>query len=149
MDKVTLLRHILAEMPKNPPSRPNAVLVIEMLVFTRVQMLDVTGPLQVFASANDLVAETAAEEGKAPPYELRVVAQGGAAVAASAGLELIANPLPPPGTALDTLIVPAARVLKRRLRTRFWSNGCGNWRSRPGALRLSARERSCWPPRVS
>jgi transcriptional regulator GlxA family with amidase domain len=106
MDKVTLLRHILAEMPKNPPSPPNAVRVIEMLVFTRVQMLDVTGPLQVFASANDLVAETAAEEGKAPPYELRVVAQGGAAVAASAGLELIANPLPPPGTALDTLIVP-------------------------------------------
>ena len=77
-----------------------------MLVFPRVQMLDVTGPLQVFSSANDLVAEAAAEEGKAPPYELRVVAQGGAAVTASAGLELIANPLPPPGTALDTLIVP-------------------------------------------
>src|SRR6202034_1463139 len=106
MDKETLLRHILAEMPKNPPSPPNGVRVIEMLVFTRVQMLDVTGPLQVFASANDLVAETAAEEGKAPPDELRVVAQGGAAVAASAGVELIANPLPPPGTSLDTLIVP-------------------------------------------
>jgi hypothetical protein len=57
MDKETLLRHILAEMPKNPPSPPNAVRVIEMLVFTRVQMLDVTGPLQVFASANDLVAK--------------------------------------------------------------------------------------------
>jgi transcriptional regulator GlxA family with amidase domain len=77
-----------------------------MLVFPRVQMLDVTGPLQVFASANDLVAEAAAEEGKAPPYELRVVAKAGAAVTASAGLELTANPLPPPGMALDTLIVP-------------------------------------------
>jgi transcriptional regulator GlxA family with amidase domain len=106
MDKETLPRHIPAEMPKNPPSPPNSVRVIEMLVFPRVQMLDVTGPLQVFASANDLVAEAAAEEGKAPPYELRVVAQGGAAVTASAGLELTANPLPPPGMALDTLIVP-------------------------------------------
>ena len=82
-----------------------AVRVIEMLVFPRVQMLDVTGPIQVFASANDIVAEVACEEGQ-PPYELRVVAQGGAAVTASAGLELIANPLPPPGTALDTLLVP-------------------------------------------
>ncbi len=105
MDKGTLPRHALAEVPKLPPSPPNPVRVIEMLVYPRVQLLDVTGPLQVFASANDLVAEAGADGGKVPPYELRVVAQGGAAVTASAGLGLVADPLPPPGAALDTLIV--------------------------------------------
>jgi transcriptional regulator GlxA family with amidase domain len=80
-----------------------------MLAFPSVQLLDVTGPLQVFASANDLVSEA----GGMPPYTLRVVArtgaQGGQAgtanVTASAGLELAADPLPPIDEPLDTLIV--------------------------------------------
>jgi hypothetical protein len=50
------------------------VRIIEMLVFPRVQTRDVNGPLQVFASANDILAEVAGEEGNAPPYELRVMA---------------------------------------------------------------------------
>ena len=105
MDKGSLLRHILAKMPDSPPSPPNPVRIVEMLVFPRVQMLDVAGPLQVFASTNDIVAEGRAEAGQAPPYDLRVVALGGAAVVASAGLGLVAGPLPQPGAAVDTLIV--------------------------------------------
>src|SRR5271157_5694865 len=81
---------------------PNAVRVIDVLAFPAVQLLDVTGPVQVFASANDLVAGA----GGARPYELRVVAQGGEGVTASAGLTLTAGPLTPIGDSLDTLLVP-------------------------------------------
>ena len=76
-----------------------------MLAFPRVQLLDVTGPLQVFATANDLVTEAGGEA----PYATRVVAAGGGAVAASAGLEISAAPLPPPGHPLDTLIVAGGK----------------------------------------
>jgi transcriptional regulator GlxA family with amidase domain len=75
--------------------------VIDVLAFPAVQLLDVTGPLQVFASANDLVAGP----GGARPYELRVVAQHGE-VTASAGLTLAATPLTRIGESLDTLLIP-------------------------------------------
>ncbi len=88
-------------MPKFPRFAPNVSRVIEVLAYPSVQLLDVTGPLQVFASANDLVAEA----GEMPPYTLRVVAQGGQSVTASAGLGLATCPLPPIGAALDTLMV--------------------------------------------
>ncbi|WP_428487631.1 GlxA family transcriptional regulator [Rhodopila sp.] len=74
---------------------------IEMLAYPSVQLLDVTGPLQVFASANDHVAAA----GGTPPYALRIVAQGGRGVTATAGLALVAEPLPPIGTAVDTLMI--------------------------------------------
>ena len=82
-----------------------------MLAFPAVQLLDVTGPLQVFASANELVAEP----GREPPYALRVVAQGrgdGAGVTASAGVGLGADPLPPVGAAVDTLMVAGGRGIE-------------------------------------
>jgi hypothetical protein len=44
-------------MPKSPPFSPNATRVIDVLTYPAVQLLDVTGPVQVFASANDLSAE--------------------------------------------------------------------------------------------
>jgi transcriptional regulator GlxA family with amidase domain len=88
-------------MPKSPRSSPNAVRVIDVLAYPAVQLLDVTGPVQVFASANDLVAGA----GGARPYELRVVAQGGEGVTASAGVTLAAGPLTKLGEALDTLLV--------------------------------------------
>ena len=72
-----------------------------MLTYPAVQLLDVTGPIQVFASANDLVAGA----GGARPYVLRVVAQCGEGVTASAGVALAAGPLTELGEALDTLLV--------------------------------------------
>jgi transcriptional regulator GlxA family with amidase domain len=66
-----------------------------------VQLLDVSGPLQVFASANDLVIEA----GGRPAYDLRVVARSGTQVTASAGLKLSTAPLPLAGTPVDTLMV--------------------------------------------
>jgi hypothetical protein len=57
-------------MPKSPRFSPNAVRIIDVLAYPAVQLLDVTGPVQVFASANDLVVNA----GGAPPYLLKVVA---------------------------------------------------------------------------
>ena len=101
MDTIMVPGHVSAEMPKRPRSPPTATRVIEVLAYPSVQLLDVTGPVQVFASANDF----AAEAGATPPYELRVVTQAGRSVTASAGVELAAVPLPPIGAPLDTLMI--------------------------------------------
>jgi len=93
--------HVSAEMPKHPRSPPTAIRVIEVLAYPSVQLLDVTGPVQVFASANDF----ATEAGATPPYELRVVTQAGPSVTASAGVGLAAIPLPAIGAPLDTLMI--------------------------------------------
>ncbi len=88
-------------MPITPRFLPNVPRVVEVLAFPRVQLLDVAGPLQVFASANDL----AVDSGGAPPYAPRVVAPGGMSIMASAGLGLAAAPLPRTDAALDTLMI--------------------------------------------
>src|ERR1700733_7671382 len=98
VDKATLAEHDLAQMPESPQSPPNVPRVIEVLAFPQVQLLDVAGPLQVFASANDHVVKC----GGTPPYLLQVVAQGGFGVLASAGLGLAAGRLPATEAALGT-----------------------------------------------
>ena len=88
-------------MPKSPQFSPNAVRIIDVLAYPAVQLLDVTGPLQVFASANDIVADA----GGSRPYELRIVSQGGQNVTATAGLAIAAGPLTEAGQVLDTLLI--------------------------------------------
>ena len=88
-------------MPKAPRFSPNLLRTIDVLTYPAVQLLDVTGPIQVVASANDVVAGA----GGARPYLIRVVAQGGEGVTASAGVALAAGPLTQPGETLDTLLV--------------------------------------------
>lgn len=77
---------------------------IEILTFPDSQLLDVTGPLQVFASANDLVQES----GMPLPYEVAAIAET-PQVKTSSGLVLGASPLPPPAATLDTLVVPGGQ----------------------------------------
>src|SRR5690348_14001893 len=101
MDKSKLAGHDLAEMPKTSRFSPAASRSIEVLTFPAVQLLDVTGPVQVFASANDLVANA----GGAPPYRLKLVTQGDQGVMSSAGVALAAAPLSQGAEALDTLLV--------------------------------------------
>ena len=110
MDNGSVAGHGVAEMPKTPRSPPNshraslrrhAARVVEVLAFPNVQLLDVTGPLQVFATAN----EQAVQAGDAPPYALRMVAKGAAQVTTSAGLEIATVRLPRATAAADTLIV--------------------------------------------
>src|ERR1700742_410125 len=62
MDKTNLMMEALAEMPKNPRFMPIAfradtTRIVEGLAYPSVQLLDVTGPLQVFATANDQVMQ--------------------------------------------------------------------------------------------
>jgi transcriptional regulator GlxA family with amidase domain len=101
MDKPTLRWQGLAEMPKNPRFQPNRLRVVEILAYPAVQLLDVAGPLQVFASANEL----AAGQGMAPPYAPRIVSAAGPLVTSSAGLALMAAPLPRVRVPLDTLLI--------------------------------------------
>lgn len=85
-------------MPNTPSFTPTAK-IIEILAFPDAQLLDITGPLQVFASANNEA------RGRAPfPYQIRVVAQH-SPVWTNSGLAILAHPLPPAATPIDTLIV--------------------------------------------
>ena len=92
-------------MPNTPRFSPNTQRRVDVLAFPGVQVLDVTGPLQVFATANDLVGQ----EGEPDPYAIQVVAAGGSSITASAGLRMTAHPLSAIGTPLDTLIVAGGR----------------------------------------
>jgi transcriptional regulator GlxA family with amidase domain len=65
---------------------------IYLLVFPGFVLLDATGPAQVFATAND----EARDAGEAAPYRIALVAPGGGAVLSSAGVSVLAAPLPDP-----------------------------------------------------
>jgi transcriptional regulator GlxA family with amidase domain len=87
--------------PKPARSPPTGTRAVEVVAYPDVQLLDVTGPLQVFASANDFMDKA----GKTRPYAIRLVAPSGVSVYASAGIALVAEPLPGLDTPVDTLIV--------------------------------------------
>lgn len=78
---------------------------IDILAFPDVQLLDVAGPLQVFASANELSLAA----GASAPYAPRVIATGPGEIQSTAGLGLFAQPLPAASEATDTLIVAGGR----------------------------------------
>ncbi|NHZ37107.1 GlxA family transcriptional regulator [Massilia rubra] len=83
-----------------------ATVDIWLLVFPNFLLLDATGPVQVFSSAND----EARDAGRAPPYRIHLVAAGGGAVTSSSGVALLAAPLPGPDLDGATLIVSGGRV---------------------------------------
>lgn len=88
-------------MAKNSRIAPSPIRVVDLLVFPSVQVLDVTGPLQVFTTANEQMTE----RGGVAPYVPRVIARGGQSVTASAGLAFSVAALPPVASPVDTLIV--------------------------------------------
>lgn len=77
---------------------------IASLIYTDVMSLDVTGPLQVFASANVELRR----QGQAEAYRLRVLGEQAGPVATSAGFQLVAEQAWRDCAAaeLDTLLVP-------------------------------------------
>jgi transcriptional regulator GlxA family with amidase domain len=125
---------MMRRMKKRAPIPTKKKRVVEVLAFPGVQLLDVTGPLQVFASANDFVADA----GNATAYAIRLVTPGGKNVAASAGMSFAAEPLTSPRAEIDTLIVPGGEgvdvaaangtlvdwVRKRALRARRTASVC-------------------------
>ena len=86
--------------PKSPRIPPKLPVRIELLAFADVQILDVAGPLQVFASANDMLGRS----GRPPAYVTRIVAPGGGPIVSTAGIQLAVGPLGS-DAALDTLIL--------------------------------------------
>jgi transcriptional regulator GlxA family with amidase domain len=78
---------------------------VEILAFPSVQLLDVTGPLQVFATANDIITDA----GGVAPYDLHVLAREGGNVTASAGVVVGTEALTPTDPQVDTLIVSGGR----------------------------------------
>jgi len=101
MDKGKLPHHLFPMTPKAPRFQPNSSRIVEVLAYPSVKLLDVTGPIQVFATANAF----AAQAGEAIPYAIRIVAQGGERIEASAGVELAVHPLSQVDAALDTLVI--------------------------------------------
>jgi len=83
-------------------AEPRSIL---LLAFPDVQLLDVSGPLQVFASANEL----AGQQGLAAPYVLQVVAAQAGLVTSSSGLALMTRSIGSVKGRIDTLIVPGGR----------------------------------------
>ncbi len=77
---------------------------IAILLYPGVQSLDVTGPLEVFSAARELISATGRED---PGYEIATIARSPRPVRSSSGLGLVPDaPLPRAGEAIDTLIVP-------------------------------------------
>jgi transcriptional regulator GlxA family with amidase domain len=101
VDKASLSRHFLTMAPNPPRFPPNGKRIVEVLAYPSVKLLDVTGPIQVFASANAFMAQA----GEAMPYAIRIVAQSGDRVEASGGVELAVHPLSAVDAALDTLVI--------------------------------------------
>ncbi|GAB0115435.1 GlxA family transcriptional regulator [Acidisoma sp. C75] len=92
-------------MPERSPHR------IEILAFAQANLLDISGPAQVFATANDLCQAAGRRH---PAYDTTLVAPG-AAVVTSAGLTLQAAPLPKPDRPLGTLVVAGGAGVGRCL----------------------------------
>lgn len=84
---------------------------IWFLVFDRFQLLDVSGPLQVFASANEELVLA----GRKALYETSIHALGAGPVRSSSGVELVARALP--------------RRLSRDIGSVFVPGGPGIWRA--------------------
>ena len=99
--------------PQIPPQAPRrgeqAPRRVEVLAFPDVQMLDVAGPTQVFAAAN----ERADGPGALRAYSIRVIAPEGAQIRATSGLAFLTEPLPDPAEPLDTLIVAGGQGVMR------------------------------------
>lgn len=79
---------------------------IWLLVFPNFMLLDATGPIQVFSTAND----EARDAGRAPPYRIHLLADGGGQVASSSGVSVLAESLPPVLPAGGTLIVSGGKL---------------------------------------
>ena len=76
-----LFSAIICRMPR---SRQHHVVIVS---FPPAQMLDITGPLEVFTVANDIVAAS----GKARPYRLTLAGPQAGPLATTSGIEIVAT----------------------------------------------------------
>ncbi len=96
-------------MPKGVTER--AVVIV---AFEGVQPLDITGPHEVFAGANEALAHLSPG---APRYRLHVVSVAGGLVVAESGLRIGADPLSSaPSGPIDVLLLPGGAGVKAACR---------------------------------
>jgi transcriptional regulator GlxA family with amidase domain len=90
---------------RKSPETPRLVVV---LAFHDVQLLDVTGPVQTFASANEMVCGTRGAPGRGAPYRIVVVSRRGGLIRSSSGLTVVTQPIAKAvgRRSIDTLIIP-------------------------------------------
>jgi transcriptional regulator GlxA family with amidase domain len=85
--------------PRFPPRTRDFPRRVDILAFPACQLLDVAGPLQVLATANERLGLPL------EPYAPRVIGAGEPFLTASAGLRLAVEPLPDADEDLDTLVI--------------------------------------------
>lgn len=85
---------------RNPPTARSAH-TVAIFAFDGVQSLDVTGPAEVFAGAN----QTLRQLGRPERYDVSIVSIRGGPVATESAVGLTTDPIDH-GTRLDTLLVP-------------------------------------------
>jgi transcriptional regulator GlxA family with amidase domain len=111
-------------------SHPRTPRRIAILLYPGVQSLDVTGPLEVFSAAAQVLAARGEQD---PGYEVVTIARSPEAVACSSGLRLLPDrALPRAGERVDTLIVPGGRGREQALAdqtlTRWLARSAGRCR---------------------
>ena len=94
---------------------PEAPRLVVVLAFDNVQLLDVCGPVQTFASANEIVCGTRGEPRRGAPYRIVVASRRGGRIRSSSGLPLLAQPIARAvgKRRIDTLIVPGGPGVDR------------------------------------
>ena len=97
------------DVPNNDMER--AVVIV---AYEGVQPLDITGPHEVFAGANEALAHLSPD---APRYRLHVVSVDGGLVVAESGLRMGADPLSSaPSGPIDVLLLPGGAGVKAACR---------------------------------
>lgn len=89
-----------------PAPKTSEVVDIFLLVFPQFLLLDATGPIQVFSSAND----EAIDGGLPAPYRIHLISKDGGAVVSSAGVSVVTQTLSGGRLAGATLLVAGGRV---------------------------------------
>jgi transcriptional regulator GlxA family with amidase domain len=82
--------------------------LVVVLAFENVQLLDVAGPVQTFASTNEIVCGTRGAPTRGAPYRIVVASRRGGAIRSSSGLPLLTRPIAKAvgRRRIDTLIIP-------------------------------------------
>jgi transcriptional regulator GlxA family with amidase domain len=102
----TALREPHLRKRKQKPKDGSHLIVV--LAFDDMQLLDVTGPVQTFASANEMVCGTRGAPAQGAPYRIVVVSRRGGAIRSSSGLPVLTQPIAKAigKRRIDTLILP-------------------------------------------
>jgi transcriptional regulator GlxA family with amidase domain len=100
----------------NSARHPHHDRLVVIVAYEGIQPLDLTGPHEVFAGANEALAHVAPA---APRYRLHVVSADGGTVAADSGLRFGTDPLTAaPTGAIDILLLPGGAGVNEACRDR-------------------------------